>query len=369
MKQILVALSVAILALSSCSNNSKLTGVLPDDQFDGSTVYLYAAPSSFEEYVIVDSTKIKRNTFSFSRNVTDTATLQFIDIPDINEPNIPRRAFFINEKGAITLKLDSIPHVSGTPMNDDYQEFQDKTLAIHSKVEKLLMDFQISDAKGDSIPESKVNELTTLRDEYKSYILQYIEKNITNPVGEFYFLSFGDAFDRSKIDELLAKADPSFKAKIKELTGADTAEEPQGVPVGEKYIDVKGKTPQGKEVALSDYVGKKKVVLIDFWASWCNPCIKEFPHVKEAYDKYKSKGFEIVGISLDDEEKAWTGAIKKYKLNWVHISDLKGWGSSLSAPYNTATIPATYLVDQNGVIIAKDLRGDELSRKLEEILN
>jgi len=124
-------------------------------------------------------------------------------------------------------------------------------------------------------------------------------------------------------------------------------------------------SPEGTPVKLTDFKGK--YVLLDFWASWCGPCRKENPNVVKLYNKYKTKGFEILGISLDQNRERWLQAIQADQLTWKHTSDLKGWSNEVSKLYEISAIPKTFLVDPNGMIIARDLRGAELERKLAEI--
>ncbi len=131
--------------------------------------------------------------------------------------------------------------------------------------------------------------------------------------------------------------------------------------------EIELQTPEGELLALSSLRGK--VVLIDFWASWCGPCRKENPHVKAIYEKYKDKGFEIYGVSFDNNRNQWLGAIRKDGLTWKHVSDLKGWNSAAKAPYQVNSIPQTFLLDKEGRIIKSGLRSNQLEPLLEQLLN
>lgn len=146
-----------------------------------------------------------------------------------------------------------------------------------------------------------------------------------------------------------------------------------GLNIGDTAPELAFNDPDGKEIKLSDLRGN--VVLIDFWASWCGPCRRENPNVVSAYEKYSkakfkdAKGFEVLGVSLDKNQASWVKAIEQDNLHWPHhMSDLGGWGSKPAAIYSVRSIPASYLVDQNGVIIAKNLRGQALHVELDKLV-
>ena len=148
-------------------------------------------------------------------------------------------------------------------------------------------------------------------------------------------------------------------AKAREEKGKSTA-------IGATAPDFSGPTPEGKELSLKEAMGK--VTIIDFWAAWCKPCRVENPNVVKIYNKYHSKGLNIIGVSLDRKEEDWKKAIADDNLSWNHISSLDYFNDAVAKLYNVEAIPATFILDENGVIIAKNLRGDELESKISELL-
>lgn len=146
----------------------------------------------------------------------------------------------------------------------------------------------------------------------------------------------------------------------------ETQDKKVGLNIGDVAPELKFKNPDGKEVSLSSLRGK--AVLIDFWASWCRPCRIENPNVVQAYKKFSGKGFEIYGVSLDKSKDAWVNAIQQDGLDWVNVSDLGGWNSAGAATYGVNSIPGNFLLDANGVIVAKNLRGANLHAELQKLL-
>ncbi|MDR0543071.1 MAG: TlpA family protein disulfide reductase, partial [Dysgonamonadaceae bacterium] len=136
--------------------------------------------------------------------------------------------------------------------------------------------------------------------------------------------------------------------------------------IDSKAPDFTQNNVSGEPVKLSDFKGK--YVLIDFWASWCGPCRQENPNVVRAYNAYKDKNFTILGVSLDENRYAWQNAIQKDGLTWTHVSDLKGWRNAVAALFGVKSIPQNFLIDPNGIIIEKNLRGEALQQTLSEII-
>lgn len=160
------------------------------------------------------------------------------------------------------------------------------------------------------------------------------------------------------------------KTVYDENAAAETKTDPgevSGLEAGNIAPDINLPTPEGEMVKLSSLRGK--YVLIDFWASWCGPCRMENPNVVRMYQKYKDKGFEIYAVSLDQSRERWVQAIQDDKLTWVHVSDLQYWNSMVVPLYGISGIPATVLLDKEGKILAKGLRGESLEAKLEEVFN
>ena len=179
-------------------------------------------------------------------------------------------------------------------------------------------------------------------------------------------MQFAQEITAHDIDTLVAFLDPSVRTSVYVTELKKLGDKMRITDVGSMAPDFTLNTPEGTPLTLSSLRGK--IILLDFWASWCVPCRKENPNVVAVYSKYKDKGFDILGVSLDREKGAWVKAIADDQLTWHHVSDLKFWQSEAAVKYGVQSIPLTLLLDKEGKIIAKNLRGEELSKKLAELL-
>ncbi len=260
--------------------------------------------------------------------------------------------------------------VSGSPSSELLKTFNHYILQTDSKIDSLENEFSKAQTKGtiriDSLSKAIRPVYNTIQKEKEAFVKRFIDEypnsivtlaaiNYLNPDVDFRYFH--------KVDSSLAKNSPhslyteDFHKRYEALSKLAT---------GNMAPDILLSNPEGEQVALSSLKGK--YVLVDFWASWCGPCRQESPNLVKIYKKFHPRGFEIYSVSLDKEANAWVKAIKDDQLNWIHVSDLKFWDSAAAKSYNVQSIPFTILIDKEGKIIAKALRGKELEDKLMEVL-
>ena len=366
MKKILF-LSVIAVIFAACQNKSyTINGSISDEAFENQLVFLEKSTDS--AMVKVDSTNIVNGKFKFEGE-TEHSVLRFVTLGD-NDKKV--RSIVMVEPGQVNIIYDSTFHITGSAINETYSEFNLKERELTTKTRSLSNQYEAAIADG-TMTESLDAELKSAYEkvdkESNDLNYNFIKSNIDNELGQYLFMTFSSMFDAQQQKEILDMTNDEYKSKKNIKRIVDRLGAMDKVAVGKDFIDFTMKNPKGEYVSLSDYVGKDKYVFIDFWASWCGPCRDEMPNVVNAYNKYKYKGFEIVGVSLDKDEDKWIKGIKDLNMTWPQMSDLKLWESEVVGLYAIQSIPHTVLLDKDGKIIAKNLRGEELDAKLAELLN
>lgn len=365
MRKILTIAFLFLLLLACNSIGSyNITGEIGDNTLDGKQVTLFGL-SDKSEMVPLDSVVIKNGTFKLKGDV-DTAGW-FILLIKKDNGQVLYKDFYAEGKLLVKLANNSL-RISGSPVNETYQAFEDSYSALTKNLIKLDALLK-ADPENKEIKQSFNDEYLRFEKSFRELALKTIKKNISNPAGVHLFKAALSSLENEDIESILAIAEPEFLRDPSVKMVVDQLEMSKKIGVGSRFADLSMFTPEGTPISLSEYLGKGTYVLIDFWASWCGPCIRELPNVLSCYKKYHNKGFDIIGVSLDEDSKAWKAAIRKFNLPWPQMSDLAGWQSKAVTTYSFSGIPHTVLVDPQGLIIAKDLRGTALEEKLAELIS
>lgn len=306
------------------------------------------------------------------KGFTEGIDLGFIRIEN-EQINLP----IILEEGKIkvTIVKDSLHKstLGGTNNNDKFQKFNTESRVISEKVTKFEKDnrsvMQKAQMSNDTVTINKImKDYKKFQDEMNEYSKKFIKENndaylsvllLENFLMRQYLTpeevkGFYEKLDKNLLETKSAK---NIKKVLDSMTEIST---------GKPASNFSAPSPDGKTISLKESLGK--VTIIDFWASWCGPCRSENPNVVAMYNELHDKGLNIIGVSLDKDATKWKEAIAKDKLTWAHVSNLKFWDEPIAKQYNVQSIPATFILDAKGNIVAKDLRGDALKAKVKELL-
>ena len=370
MKHIFI-LSLIVLTLISCnlkSDSYTIEGNAIGFE-DGTKIFVNTVTNNNQPKVI-DTLIVNSGSF---KGVYPKSELLSINLLQVENTKATVLYFPENSNLKATLYKDSIQSsfVLGSQQNDSYKEFMDQLRKFNkTKSEKSEL-FKQARREQDGIAakdlQSEIQDISIAENNYK---IQFVSNN---PNSLFSVLLLTELVNKKEISSadattIINKYSPkiavtssskSLKTMIKSMKKAD---------VGGLAPDFSAPTPGGDQLALNDVLGK--YTIIDFWASWCKPCRRENPNVVKVYEEYHDKGLNIISVSLDKagQKERWIKAIEADKMNWEHVSNLKGWNEPIAKMYNVRSIPATFLLDENGTIIAKNLRGAALGAKIATLL-
>ena len=332
---------------------------------DGTTVYNYLPTPgqafllryTIEEGAHKDSCTAVDGKFTFAGSVKATEVGQIIFTTGQTEQSI----VFYLEPGAIKIDCPSDGNhavVTGTPLNNDYQAYKNMLNPYLDSLNAGRTGQRPYDQYSKEVQAGKLAIVRAFVEQHPASLVSLDEVNkyaVKNPqqpdAVEPLYNQLSPALQQSKTGIQLA-------TRIKGMRG--------GV-IGDPAPPFTLPDTKGKEVSLSDFRGK--YVLVDFWATWCGPCMAEMPNVAKAFHQYKDKGFEVLGVSLDrpDSKTAWLNVINRDHLDWTQVSDLQFWNSKAALAYNVNAVPANFHIDPQGNIVAKNLRGEALQTKLAEL--
>lgn len=344
---------------------------------DGTEIYLEDLVTN-NKRVVIDTAIVKEGVFYFKKPQKGTKTLQLINVAGIKG-----QLLLVKDTAplSVTLFKDSIHAsiVKGSEENELFNSYRNNSRIESIAKNKLMSLLRTSKAETDGIMENKhlfkIKEMdNTFISKRKDLISKHSDKMvsiialsdlinakvITGKEVSAYFDGFTEDIKKSVIGKAISKY--AAQQKAQEMAA-------QLASIGNKAPDFSAKTPDGKELSLKDALGTS-YTLVDFWASWCRPCRMENPNVVNVYNKYHKKGLNIISVSLDrpGQKDRWIRAIKQDKMDWHHVSNLSYWQDPIPKSYGVRALPTTFLLDENGVIIAKNIRGGALGVKMEQLL-
>lgn len=363
--------SLITISLISCDNKDTNSYKLEGDAIgfeNGTEIYVFTLEN--QQPKAVDTLIVTDGKFSATYPSNDSYNLNFLRINEVNGSVL---YFPENEDMKAVVYKDSLQasRVSGGDQNDAYSKFVDRMVSFNEEKQSSMEVFRDAREANDTATiaqlQSKNLNLMAKETEFKK---EFLKEN-TNSL--FAVMLISEMVGRKEITPVEASTyienlDPKLAKSELVLDLKKGLESLKKASVGSPAPDFSAPTPTGEMMSLKDALGK--YTIIDFWASWCKPCRIENPNVVKVYNKYHDKGLNIISVSLDKDTQRdqWLKAIQDDKMDWYHVSNLKFWNDPIAQQYNIRSIPATFLLDENGVIIDKDLRGAALEAKIATLL-
>ena len=376
--QIIFIISIVLLFSCKPSTSNSDTEyeviVKADGVYDGLRAYLLKTENG-RNRTATDTAIVFNGGFRFKGDIKG-AEMRAITIDGVRG----QTSIFI-EPGIINVEIykDSIytSKVEGTYNNSVFNDYKNKYQEKIEAVETVNAEF-LNSKQDVEVLKKLQTKRDSLRSQLKNFGYEFIETNNNSDFSLYILdgLTSQKGFDLELADSAFKTIETSIKTKSEtnQLISSRIKQKIESSPnkgkikIGMQAPDFSAPNPEGKQVTLSDIKGK--VTIVDFWASWCKPCRIENPNLVKLYDKYHSKGLEIISVSLErgNQKAFWIEAIKKDQLRWYNVSNLKFWQDPIAKAYSVNSIPATFILDENGVLIAERLRGTELEAKIKSLL-